>query len=767
MSHSIESNDKSVADLLADFYVVPDYQREYVWEDEQIEQLFDDIHAEFASGENPLPDYFIGSIVVCRSTDGRFELIDGQQRLTTLYVLLCAIRDHLQARNVVVPGQLGALVSAHGIDADGNDVYHHRVELQYEDSGDTLVAIAEGRLEGEVAENAVTRSIANLRNAYDLSRDFLGSQFVDDDQGVKRFLAYLTQKVKLIRIGTQSVAHALKIFETINDRGKGLDSMDLLKNLMFMQVGAGDFAKLKDRWKKLVDTLYDAGEKPLRFLRYFIFATYDVERLKEEEIYGWFVKNRQLCGYEAKPLQFVEKLLKAAEAYQLFSRGQDPSGASNRYLQNIRLLSGAARQHFILLLAGRHLSPALFAKLARQLENLLFVFVITRENTREFERKFAQWATALAEISDEVELDAWFESRITPEKRRLATRFELTLRELDLSLLQKYRQRYLLAKLTQHVDEQAFGVGTQSHLDAYLNRDVHIEHIFPQSPSDAALAEFGVPASAARLFVNKLGNLALAERPLNTSLGNKPYSVKRPVYPKSRFLLTRTIGAKVVVGANTTVNKAVTGFEPFESWTPRSVQQRQAMLTKLAHRVWEVPRSGAASSSASVEEDVESDPRSGLVQAISDVISGAVPAWLRGKTHTAPSTSDAGESEVERDRSGVIVNAHALSADEVAMQRVLCPACEKKVFESWPGGWDSHAGHACTGVLASTETERKAEFRRRYEHLFKDDGVRAAPSRQRDVMRRLWVRFAGDEARTIQAYAEAESRGEVARSRNA
>lgn len=750
---TIESHDKSIADLLGDFYVVPEYQREYVWEDQQINQLFDDIQSEFSSGENPLPEYFIGSIVVCRGEDGRFDLIDGQQRLTTLYVLICAIRDHLQSRQAPVPGQLGALISAASVDAEGNDVFRYRVELQYEDSGDALVAIANGDSMDLVPAQSDTRSIANLRNAYRLGRDFLDREFVDDDQGVRRFYVYLTQRVKLIRISTQSVAHALKIFETINDRGKGLDSMDLLKNLMFMQVNARDFAKLKDRWKKLVDTLYQASEKPLRFLRYFIFATYDVERLKEEEIYGWFVANKALCGYEAKPLQFVDALLEAARAYQHFSQGQDATGAPNRYLQNIRMLSGAARQHFILLLAGRHLPLASFAELVRQLENLLFIFIITRENTREFERNFARWSKELRTITSAGALSEWLGKRFEPEKRRLATRFELTMRDLDLSLLQKYRQRYLLAKMTQHVDEQGFGTGTHPHLDAYL-KGVDIEHVLPQTPSAEALTEFGTTGEEARRLVHRLGNLVLVERPVNGSVGNRPYSSKRHEYPKSKFLLTRTIATKVFVGVNTTVNKAVGGFSPFETWSPTAIAQRQAMLAELARRVWEVP---TAEGSSSI-------PTPSSADASSTAASATVTASSASKAVAASASNGSGEAEVGQ---SVIRDAIGLSARDVAGRRVLCPACGEKTFDSWPAGWDSHAAHVCSGLTQNTPADRKAEFRDRFANLFRDGRHIPESGGQRAVMRDLYARFAPDEDRVVREYAAAEKRGQARRSSNA
>ena len=92
--------------------------------------------------------------------------------------------------------------------------------------------------------------------------EFLAREFGNNTTQLRIFYGYLVNKVKLIRIQTKDVAKALKIFETINDRGVGLDSMDLLKNLLFMKANRDDFEKLKVHWKELQDTIFDMGERP-------------------------------------------------------------------------------------------------------------------------------------------------------------------------------------------------------------------------------------------------------------------------------------------------------------------------------------------------------------------------------------------------------------------------------------------------------------------------------------------------------------------------
>jgi len=117
---SIVSQDMTLKRLFQDFYRVPDYQREYVWGEadakgeggDQVDQFLSDIHIEFeAATKHFAPEYFIGTIVVCKGDDQVFELIDGQQRTTTAYLTLCAIRDALADIGAAVPEELGMRVS--------------------------------------------------------------------------------------------------------------------------------------------------------------------------------------------------------------------------------------------------------------------------------------------------------------------------------------------------------------------------------------------------------------------------------------------------------------------------------------------------------------------------------------------------------------------------------------------------------------------------------------------------------------------------------
>ena len=587
----IQSEDCSVTSLFQSFYAVPDYQREYVWDTDQVEQLLKDVREEMGDGPaQDAPEYFIGSIVVCPGRDGVLDLIDGQQRMTTLYITLCAIRDRFAELGAQPSSVLNSQIADAAVDVSGEERRRYRLDLQYEDSGDALTRLADGKR----IETPSTQSMRNMQNAHHVVTRFLESEFGQDPAAVRKLYGYLTNKVKLIRIQTEDVAKALKIFETINDRGVGLNSMDLLKNLLFMKTPKGQFDRLKDTWKELQDTIFRMGEKPLRFLRYFIFSRYDVDLLREDEIYGWLTKNDALVGYGRDPIGFAKELVAAARAYERFREGKNEKGERNRYLDNIRLLGGqAARQHLILLLAGRHLGPALFDRLAAEVENLFFCYVITREPTRDFERNFAKWATELRSIKSDEELEAFILARFDKAKADLANRFDDAMGRLALRSLQLYRFQYVLAKLTQQVDLLAYGEteGTR-WLGNYVSGGYEVEHIFPQTPNAEAATEFG-PVSDPEV-VQRLGNLVLVEKSINTSLGNRPYSEKRPVYQQSKLLLTRALSERPKVGANTRIDRAVALIEPYSLWSEGAVHQRQRSLVTLARAVWGLPEQAAS-----------------------------------------------------------------------------------------------------------------------------------------------------------------------------
>jgi hypothetical protein len=590
----IESQDLSVGDLFKDFYSVPDFQREYVWQREHVEKLLQDIYDEFYDEDGrvlPGPEYFLGSIVACKADDGTFQMIDGQQRITTLYLILCVISDVFKATGTERSKVLESQIADAATDPRTYiEVERYRVVLQYEDSAGILEKIAGGQTQlAEIPKT--TASVENILEAYQDIREFLNINLDSDIQRLREFHGVLTTHVKLIRIVTPTIANALKVFETINDRGVGLDAMDLLKNLLFMRTSSKDYTKLKERWKTLVDTLHRCGEKPLRFLRYYIMAHHEIDYhrgIREDEIYAWFVDHSADCGIDDDPLGFLEQLIECAQAHANFLECKDAQAQDNRYLRNLALLGGALRQQYILLLAGRNLPSDLFSRLTQAIENLFFCYIITREPTKNFERNFARWSTDLRKVTSDQALGSFINKYFVPDMQSRSDRFDFSFRELTQERIQQYRIRYILAKLTSYIEEQAWGNPAYGRLDHYITNKVEIEHILPTNPRPNVRAAFDKPEEY-DAYVGRLGNLTLLEKTINCAVSNASFAEKQPGYKQSTFLITKSLAEKPQVGVNTQLNRAVHELIEFETWDSAAILKRQEMLAKLARKVWDMP----------------------------------------------------------------------------------------------------------------------------------------------------------------------------------
>ena len=214
----IESNDLAIHQIFKDFYTVPDFQREYVWERDHVDKLLQDVLDEFYDEDNQQingPEYFLGSIVACRDPEGIFQLIDGQQRMTTIYLVLCAARDAMvdagERPTRVLESQI---TDAYSDATTGDDIERHRLTLQYEDSGDVLEQLAKTNpnVDGILQ---TTESVRKILSAYRCIHEFLLINFKNDSSAIKLFLLAFTRRIKLIRILTPTITNALKVFETI------------------------------------------------------------------------------------------------------------------------------------------------------------------------------------------------------------------------------------------------------------------------------------------------------------------------------------------------------------------------------------------------------------------------------------------------------------------------------------------------------------------------------------------------------------------------
>lgn len=601
----IENHKYSIEEAFREcFYIVPDYQREYVWTEKQVHQLLEDVGEQIDAGTTR--EYFIGTVLVSPTDQkNHYEVIDDQQRLTTFFLLLCALKHLFQGEPQ--RQMISGLISTSYVDSDGEVRTNLKLEPRYESAGEVMAKLVELDADPQAVRAGIQAagiasfgSLENLVIAYSTLYRYLKDNY-DDAPKLKKYWGYLANNVVFIQISTD-VSSALKIFETINERGVGLNPMDLLKNLLFTQVKQGQFTQLKDEWKKITKPLEKEKEKPLRFLRYFLMANYVIKNergdavVREDEIYDWFIAkdNAALCDYTGKPFEFVRKVIRNVEHYLAFANGLGNDGKPNLAMDSLkRLAGGAFSLHFVLLLAAANFPKPLFDHFVAQLESFLFYYIFTKTPTKDLERSFSQWADELrsiAEASDpvkqKVQLNAFvadrFEKNMAGKSQELAD----ALKRFTLYSMQQYRTRYLLARLTQHVEMAFSGLKTPGSLEPFTK--LEIEHILPDNPKAELRAAWAAesPNAVYDDYKNRLGNLTLLEKPINIVAGNDFYTAKQVEYGKSGNYLTRSLVALTDVGQNTSISRINEKLAAFPAWDASSIEKRHEVLVTLARDVW-------------------------------------------------------------------------------------------------------------------------------------------------------------------------------------
>jgi hypothetical protein len=578
----IEKTEALTAKNLFDsFYVIPDFQRDYVWRKKQVVQLLSDIYGAYQSGDDD--NYFLGSIVVFPTDGGKsLAVVDGQQRLTTLYLLFCALRDRLRefdhAATVVT---LEQAIAAADITPSGDTVVRHRLELNFKATNRILHTIGEGRVgDLELDKTAAGRS---LLDAYGFCRAFLLEKSGEDDQaGLKRLHAFVLSQLELIRVTSGDFHSALTIFEILNYRGVVLTAMDLLKNLMFRVSKPEEHTEIVETWDAMLGVLRKGGEsKPLRFLRYYLVATYDFDKMpRASELFQWIVDHDDVIRYSKNPLKFVEQLHRAACDYTNMLAGLDPWEDEDIHLLGILYQKTGVTQHLPMLLAGAaSLNQGWFHQMSQWIESLVFAYTLAGAQWNDIEQTAPGWCMQLRAIRSREEFDRFLAqirrkiTSVAPQSRENLSRTNA----VGSGLL-----KYTLAKLTHHIE---VGCGKDEDFFKYFKRNVTIEHVLPQHPSEEAAKAFGASIEES---IYRLGNLTLLLGGPNAIGRNKRFVDKKYLYEKSDYELTKSLAIDIALGKADKTKKTADkfGLHPYVAWSVKQVDEREEVLLAIAADIW-------------------------------------------------------------------------------------------------------------------------------------------------------------------------------------
>lgn len=594
----IKAEVESISKLKDYFFVVPDYQREYVWKpDDQVEQFLIDIDNEYDANTSNQKSYFIGSIIIVEN-DGKYDVIDGQQRLTTIILSLCAFRDLLKPlalddKQKKYLQTIEELLSDFDINTDETKL---RLELQYEESKGFLSCL----IENKAFTDTKSASIIKMEQAYGRIKDHLNTYLNIDTNSLVSYARYFLTKIELVVIKSENLSSALKIFETINQRGSGLNAMDLVKNLLFSKASESDFQKIKETWKDITDNLQKCKEDnmPLRFLRYFLMARYHNGIIREDDIYKWIISvdGKKATQYEIKPLDFAKELKKISKRYADLVLATEllSDGSTNPAVTNIGFVNKyKSRQHLILILAlDANCTNTEIEYLAQQIEAFFFYSNSLGIQAKNNESLFANWALKLRGLKTNTEISDVLDNTMLPYLKDKVAQFKsvfLNIRHDAYNPL--YRLRYILGKIENAVLRKAgLPIKGLEFID-----DFQVEHILPQTPLNDVIPNTFKDKDEYKSFVYKLGNVTLLESTINQAVNNfndlqgNWFELKQNEYLNSSIISTNLLNDNFSIGNNTGINRFKADYDySFQIWDKDSILKRQEIILDLVFDTWRI-----------------------------------------------------------------------------------------------------------------------------------------------------------------------------------
>lgn len=550
-----------LSELLANgrIYEVPRYQRDYTWSEEEWAALWEDIDRLRAADDE---SHFMGAIVIRKLGDRRFEVIDGQQRLTTISVLILAIIKRLRT-----------LADA-GVDADDNRDRAALIRSQYI-STKSPEALTEkpklllNRRNNDFFHNylvplRVPPSLAkseetnrNLWKALEFFSKRLETDTVLAESGsaLGRLLnSVLATRLLFIGIEVEDEFKAFSLFETLNARGVQLGPADLIKNFLFSSLRADEDLDAADfSWAQICDSV--GPEHVSDVFRYYFCRFHPV--IRNEQL----LRLAKLEASEpANALAFLQRMEIEGETLSALTNDRDPAWAEDKELSySIRILNlfGVKQLFPLLMAAKRRFSQDDFKRVVVMFVAFSFRYtVIGRFSPSDLEPVLNRAAVRI-ETGELKRPRAVFEAirSLYVEDQRFESMFQSA--AFEYNRRRKKLVRYILSEL-----EAAQG-GVREDFESSNST---VEHILPQNPGADWSQAFG---SLRDTYINRLANLTLLEKDLNDKARGLSFPQKLPAYQSSKYRISNSLAA-------------------FEHWTPAAIHSRQEAWAREATRIWKV-----------------------------------------------------------------------------------------------------------------------------------------------------------------------------------
>lgn len=572
-------------------YVIPTYQRRYSWHERQVWELIDDIGL-IEGGDRHL----LGSIVCLvehySSGLNKLELVDGQQRLTTISILLECIGQRLK--------EMGEKDEAAGV---GRLLYAKPLGGQQvrKISLDSIDADEFDRLVNNDTKHEYKNK--HLAWAFSTVREWVAGQKLDF---LASFLYRLLNQAIVIRLDVGDAKDAFKLFETINNRGLKLSPTDIIKNFLLgnaARFGSDALQSARVGWMQLIQ--YLDGTNADAFFRYYLMSVLK-SRLTANEVVPGFKKVFMIQVSEANALperhlyadpedtteedsendvssvvteidsssigqvnfiDFLARLVSSAKIYGELVLVKTKDVEINRHLRNLKMIKAVQTYGFLMHLQIGQCTKKNFKEVLKLTESFVLRRHVCRERSNDTEALFARLCGINPKDPIQKTREAYRELCPNDEKFRN----EFASGNFSANVIDRARYCLEQIELSKH--------GGYSELVVLGAEDVHVEHIIPQKiKTKKSKEEFGdwpkylgVNAEIHHLnYVSRIGNLTLFAGALNISASNNPFHKKRTAYKDSSIKLTQELAKK-------------------PHFKFKDVDNRSGELSKNAVELWPMP----------------------------------------------------------------------------------------------------------------------------------------------------------------------------------
>lgn len=558
VNNLLDTSTVSLSDIVGNgkTYNVPPYQRDYSWRRDHWEDLWNDILNIDSEGSV----HYMGSIVLQNMGDKKYHVIDGQQRFSTLTLIVLAIIR-----------QLNALIEKE-IDIEENKERVELLQKKFIGDKDPGSLTYSSKLKLNENNNSffqsnllVFRPPTNVNTLHDSDKliwqayNFFAGKIAEHFDGVvsgekiTNFLnKHIAEKLMFIQIVVEDELSAYTVFETLNSRGVGLTVTDLLKNYLFSVSTKVDLPHVKNKWRKIVD-IVGLDQFPT-FLRHYWISK---NKLIRQEYLFRAVKSSITTSPDV--ISLLDSLEENALLYNALSNYSDSFWGGHREIRKRvkELTLFKERQSYSLMISAyNNLDQESFAQVLKFISIITFRYtVIARLHTNLKEEIYNK---AAIEVSENRATSANQIAQLLKPLYPSDSDFKNDFSTKSISTKRgKKLVRYILFNIENHL--------SQSDID-FEESPATIEHILPENGSEFYEAEF--PATIHDSIVYRLGNYTILEDDKNRACDNLPFDDKKDVYKTSQYEITRQIVAN--------------------EWTPNTVEIRQKKLADHATSIWRI-----------------------------------------------------------------------------------------------------------------------------------------------------------------------------------